>query len=57
MILEQLHDLSNTMTRTVTSPRTLKDDLDLFYARDYSDYFIAYARRILEKVILHLKTP
>ena len=49
MIINMLHELSEKMKKSAEGE--YKDNLYLFFARDFKDLYIAYAREVLEEVI------
>lgn len=56
MLLKHLVPLSEQMEHSIKSPFSYKDDLDLFFARDFKDLYVAFARSILKEVINKIKS-
>lgn len=57
MVLESVKTLSASIEDAVKGKDTVQDNLDLFYARDYKDAYVEFARSILKAVIQRIKAP
>lgn len=55
MIIEKTEIIARAMTNAVHPDGVLKDDLDLFFGRDYKEAYISYAREILNDLMEHIK--
>lgn len=57
MYLEKIEELRSNMEGIPQSESKYKDDLDLYFSRDFKEQYIAFARIILKEVIKKIKTP
>ncbi|MEG2521148.1 MAG: DUF262 domain-containing protein [Christensenellaceae bacterium] len=50
MYLEQVTTLSESIKKSISNEASIKNDLDLYFARDYKDAYVNFARNILKEV-------
>ena len=55
MIIEKTEMLSKEMSIAGSSQDSVKDGLDLFFARDYKEIYVIFARDVLKEVMNHIK--
>ena len=55
MIINKVNKLSSKMYKAGSENSSVKDGLDLFFARDYRDMYVAFAREVLTDFISHIK--
>lgn len=56
MYLEKIRELSKSIEETPIDESHYKDNLDLYFARDFKDLYVEFARSILKEVIEKIKT-
>ena len=56
MIIKKVKALSNAMYKAGSENPRITDGLDLFFARDYRDLYVAFAREVLTDFICHIKS-
>ncbi len=57
MVIKHLDKLSYEINDAVKSELTLKDNLDLFFSRDYKELYVEFARNVLKEVLEKIKKP
>ena len=55
MIMEKSEALSDSMYTALTVAADPKDGLDLFFARDYKEKYIVFAKDVLKTIMEHIK--
>ena len=56
MIIKKVKALSKAMYKAGSENPRITDGLDLFFARDYRDLYVAFAREVLTDFICHIKS-
>lgn len=56
MYLEEIQEWSQSIERRFRDDSRYKDELDLYFARDFKDQYIEFARSILKKVVDKIKS-
>lgn len=56
MYLEKVRELSSTMKKIPQDAVQCKDNLDLYFSRDFKEQYIAFAKNILNTVIAKIKS-
>ena len=57
MVLEKINELSIHMKSAAPSIANYKDNLDLFFHRDFKEHYVSVSRSILKAVIERIRTP
>lgn len=51
MYLEHVQSLGESMEEATRDPKRYKDDLDLYFSRDFKEQYVQFARDLLKEVI------